>query len=145
MSTLTTVKCAYEDGVVTFFDTSSKLEGGRHHNRIPGERDFQRMAGVASYMGLVRGCIQDDVDAGQADKIAQLHVADVLATIMVLDGHIPVEALSAVVEHDTYVDVPGVTIEGHNLTVRVFEYGTHPVFGGRLQVATADAEGNVLM
>ena len=90
-----------------------------------------------SIMERVRGCIAGDVDAGNDDRIAQLQLGPRQAVVFYLEGGMTRDQLARASEGPEFVDIPGVTVDGWTLTVRVL---AEPQY----DVCTADANGEIL-
>lgn len=90
-----------------------------------------------SIMDEVRTCIEIDVEHHNGDKIAQLHLSPLKAVVFFLENGITRKHFSHAVDHDDFIEIPDVEVEGRVLTVRVIEDPLN-------EVTTADEDGNVL-
>ncbi len=98
---------------------------------------FMEVAPEYDLPNNIQLCIDNDVAAGNGDKIAMLLVDPIRGAILFLLGKITPEHLKNAQEHDGYIDIPNVEICGRNLTVRVCEELEY-------DFATADANGVVV-
>lgn len=85
----------------------------------------------------IQNCIDDDVKAGNGDKIAMVQVLPNQAVILFLMNVITRERLKGATETEEYIDIPRCQFGERFLTVRVLKEGKH-------ECATADADGNIL-
>ncbi len=85
----------------------------------------------------IRGCIQEDVESGSEDKIAQLHLCPEAAVLLFLEGKLTKSNLRKAVEKDGLLEIPKFNIEDRTLTLKV-------IAGYEYDAVTADNEGNML-
>jgi hypothetical protein len=89
-----------------------------------------------SLLPMIDELFAKDAVAGQAHRVHTLRVDPYQAATLYLEGVITFEHVNAAVERDNHIDIPGVDINGHTLTVRV----TQRV----LPMATLDYAGTVI-
>lgn len=135
-SQLTGVNYEVDGKLVTFFDAKGMVFG-KNSWAVNALGDMMVEVDPDSIMDRVRSCIDNDVEAGNGDKIAQLQLAPRQAVVFYLEGMLNRDHLKKAVEGPNFIDIPDVDVGGRSLTVRIQGEPEH-------EVATADAEGNIL-
>ena len=135
-SQLTGVNYSLDGDTINFFGAKgTKLGNGKWAINAIANAMFE--VDPDSIMGKVHDCINGDVENGNGDKIAQLQLGARQAVVFYLEGRLTRTQLADSTEGPDFVDIPSVDIDGRTVTVRVL---ANPEY----DVATADAEGNVL-
>ena len=103
--------------------------------------DPTSMGPIARYtiLPLIRNCIAQDKIQGVIDDLAQVQLSAYGAIGLWLEGILKFEDFNRVIDFRDYMEIPGVNIDGHSLTLRIFR-STRSI----LDVNTADAAGAVL-
>jgi hypothetical protein len=130
--------CASDEKLieVDFFGAKGKFIDGRWAI-YPSLGNIWAIVAPGSMIPDIRECIEQDVAAGNSDKIAKVLVGPRQGVVLFLEGKITLEHLKNATQTEEFIDIPGVAIDDRVLTVRVLANAS-------LRVATADSEGNVL-
>jgi hypothetical protein len=123
--------------VVDFFGAKGTILSGDRWgvNAFGGDPFFP--TNHDSMMPAIQGCINDDVEAGNEDRLSMVLLAPLSAVIFFLEGRLTRQHLDTAVEGPDFIDIPYVDIDGRGLRVRILRESEY-------NVATADSEGNVL-
>jgi hypothetical protein len=125
------------DGVINFFGA----EGRKFDETtwaINAFSDLWAQVPTGTLMPRILECIQDDIDAGNGEKIAQVQLGARQAVIFFLEGKLTSEHLENATGGEDFIDIPNVSIDAdRNLTIRIFVKPEN-------SVATADIDGNIM-
>lgn len=135
ISTITGKNYSFKNGIINFFGTKGLRTKNNYAINIFGG-DLMVEVTLDDPTSDLRDCIEEDVRAGNGDKIALLIVTPTFAVNLFLMGIITVQHLKRT--NETHVlDIPDVQILDKSLTVRI-DPDTDYNF------ATADEDGNIL-
>jgi hypothetical protein len=93
-----------------------------------------------SMLPAIQDCIQQDIEAGNEAKIAALQLAPLSAVVLFLEGVLTRDHFKSATETPETpetIEIDNVDIDGRRLKLRILK-------GSHYNVATVDAEGNIL-